>query len=249
MEIIPIKTKKLLKNPLAEIFKIIKNKLRNGDVLVITSKIISYQENQLKELKKIKASKKAIKLAKKYSISLQLAELIIQEADKILGGVKNVVLTLKNGILMANAGIDLSNVPEGWVALLPKNIEASADKLKKKIKKISGKNVGVIISDSVCLPLRRGTHHFALAISGFKGIIDERGKKDLFGKKMRLTTRNIADEIASAAGLIMGERNEKIPVVIIRGFPIKFSNLSAKKLTKKLIILRNQDLFKNILRI
>lgn len=248
ISVLPIKTKRLLKNPLKEIFKIAKKKLKNGDILVLTSKIVSLEYGGLIDLKNVVLSQEAQKLAKKYAVSPQFAELAIKESDAILGGVKGAILTLKSGILMANAGIDLSNLPQNYVVKLPKNIEKIADEIRRKIKRISGKKIGLIISDSVCLPLRLGTHHFALAISGFNGIIDERGKKDLYNKKMKITTHNIADEIASAAGLIMGERSAKIPAVIIRGLPVKFTNLSAKKLTKELIISRNNDLFKNILK-
>lgn len=248
MEIIPIKTKRLLKNPLTEIFKIAKNKIKNNDILVITSKIVSLEYNGLIDLASVVYSQKAQKLAKKYAISPQFAELVIKESDMILGGVKRAVLTLKSGVLMANAGIDVSNVPLNHAVKLPNNLEAISDEIRVKVQRLTGKKIGVVISDSVCLPLRLGTHHYALAISGFNGIIDERNKKDLFQKPMKITTHNIADEIASVAGLIMGERNEKIPVVIVRGLSVKFTNLSAKKLTKELIINRRQDLFRNILK-
>lgn len=248
MIIIPIKTKRLLKNPLGDILKSIKNKLKNGDILVLTSKIISLEYSGLINLDQVVFSKKSQKLAKKHGISPQFAELVINESDQIFGGVKGAILTLKSGILMANAGIDASNVPLNHVVRLPKQIEKITDQIRFKLKKLTGKKIGLVINDSVCLPLRLGTHHYALVISGFKGIIDERGKKDLFHKPMKITTHNLADEISSAAGLIMGERNESIPAVIIRGLKVNFTNYSAKKLTKELIISRQRDLFKDILK-
>jgi coenzyme F420-0:L-glutamate ligase / coenzyme F420-1:gamma-L-glutamate ligase len=248
ISVIPIKTKRLLKNPLTDVFKIIKGKLKNNDILILTSKIVSLECNGLVDVRKVVFSQQAIKLGKKYGISPQFAQLVINESDHVLGGVKRAVLTLKSGVLMANAGIDASNVPENYVVKLPKNLEKIADEIRLKIKRTIGKNIGLIISDSVCLPLRLGTHHYALAISGFNGIIDERNKKDLYHKSMKITTHNVADEIASTAGLIMGERDERIPAVIIRGLPVKFINVSAKKLTKELLISRHQDLFKNILK-
>ena len=249
ISVIPIKTKRLLKNPLTDILIIIKGKLKNKDILVLTSKIVSLEYNGLIDLRKIVFNKEAIKLGKKYTISPQFAQLVINESDQVLGGVKRAVLTLKSGILMANAGIDVSNVPENYVVKLPNNLEQIADEIRLKIKRITGKNIGLVVIDSVCLPLRLGTHHYALAISGFNGIIDERNKKDLYHKPMKITTHNIADEIASMAGLIMGERNKRIPAVIIRGLPVKFTNLFAKKLTKELIINRRQDLFREVLRL
>jgi len=250
IKIIPIKTKLLLKNPLAEIFKVIKNKIKNQDILVLTSKIISLEYNGLINLNKIVFNQQALKLAKKYAISPQFAEIVINESDLILGGVKGAILTLKNGILMANAGIDASNVPLNHVAKLPKKLAKIANFIRNNLcHSLSLSELGVVIIDSVCLPLRKGTHHYALAISGFNGIIDEREKNDLFQKQMKITTHNMADEIASAAGLIMGERDQKIPAVIIRGLKVKFSNLSAKKLTKQLIISRKNDLFQDVIKI
>jgi len=248
MEIIPIRTKRLLKDPLSEVFNILRKKIKKGDILVITSKIISLQFAGLIDLKKVIYSQKAEKLGKKYNLPSQFAQLILDESDEILGGVEKAILTLKNGILMANAGIDASNVPVNHVVKLPEQLEKIADKLRLKIIKQTRKKIGLVISDSVCLPLRLGTHHYALAISGFYGIVDERGKKDLYQKPMKITTHNLADEITSAAGLMMGERKEMTPVVIIRGLPVKFSNLSSEKLTKELIISRRRDLFKEVLK-
>lgn len=250
INIIPIKTKILKRGDFENLLKIIGKKIRNKDILVITSKIISLEYNGLINLKKIVFGQKAYKLAKKYGLLPPFVQLVMKESDKILGGVKGAILTLKKGVLMANAGLDRSNVPKNYVIRIPKNLEEIAENIRLNLcSKLGLLKLGVVINDSVCLPLRRGTHHFALAISGFFGIIDERGKKDLFNKKMMITTRNIADEIASLAGLIMGERKEKIPAVIIRGLPVKFTNLPAGKLTKQLIISRQEDLFKNILKI
>lgn len=244
MEIIPIKTGLLKIKPFSQLMHLIKGKIKNGDILVMTSKIIALEQGRMVKLSTVKASKKAKKLAKEFSLKPEIAELIIQEADKILGGVKKAVLTFKNGILIANAGIDESNVPKGYAILWPKNPEKEAEKIRKKI----NKRIGVVIIDSTCAPLRKGTRGLALAIAGFFGIIDERGKKDLFGKKMRITTRNIADQIAAAASLVMGERNERIPVVIMRGLKVKFTDQTAKKLTKELLMERKKDLFKDILK-
>lgn len=249
MKIILIKTKRLLKNPLKEVLGIVKKKLKNKDILVITSKIISLEYGGLIKLSEVVFSQQAQKLANKYIISPQFAELIINESERVLGGVKGAVLTLKRGVLMANAGIDLSNVPKNYAVKLPKNIEKIADSIKTGLLNQSLSKLGLIINDSVCLPLRKGTHHYALAVSGFDGIIDERNKKDLFNKLMKITTHNIADEIASIAGLVMRERSEKISAVIVRGLSVKFSNLSSKNLTKQLIISRDQDLFKNVIKI
>jgi len=180
-----------LKNPLKEIFKIAKKKLKNKDILVITSKVIALEQGGVVKLKEVPVNQKAKKLAKKYGVSPQFAELVIKESDKILGGVKGAILTFKNGVLMANAGIDASNAPKNCVVKLPDNLEKIADQIRAYLfssqrQSASGLRLsalGIVISDSVCLPLRKGTHHFALAISGFSGIIDERGKRIFLAKK------------------------------------------------------------------
>jgi len=122
---------------------------------------------------------------------------------------------------MANAGADQSNVGIGKVILLPQNCKISAEKIHKRILDQLNKYVGIIIADSRTMPLRLGTVGGALATYGFKSIIDERGKNDLFGRPMHITTRAIADQLATAAELLMGETTEQTPFVIIRGYPIE----------------------------
>ncbi|MCX6807057.1 MAG: coenzyme F420-0:L-glutamate ligase, partial [Candidatus Berkelbacteria bacterium] len=137
-----------------------------------------------------------------------------------------------------------SNVPTNSIALWPENPAKSAERIKKLIKKEFNANVGIILSDSHCLPLRLGTTAVAIAIAGFLGVIDLRNKADLFGRKLKITLTNVADQLASAANILMGEASEHIPAVLVKDAPIKLSSKSAKKLTRALIIPRNECLFR-----
>jgi len=249
MQLIPIKTEILQKDPVKIILQQIKKEsipIENGDVLVFTSKIISYDENRLVKLSSVKTTDKAEKTAKKYNVDKRFCQLVINEADKIIDGANRVILTIKNKILIANAGVDLSNVPNGYACLWPKSPTRSADKIKNLIKKKFNKSVGIIISDSHCLPSRHGTTGIAIAIAGFEGIISEIGELDLFDKPLQITYHNIADELAGISNFLMGESNQKIPVVVIKNAKIKLSNKNAKDLTNDLLMNKKEDLFNKL---
>lgn len=196
--------------------------LEDNDILAVTSKIVAYAEGRVAELTDIETSDKARELAKKFSLQPEFAELIMQEADKIYGGVAKAVLTLKNGVLAANAGMDNKNAVSGSVVLWPKDTEDWAKKIRKDIMQKTGKRIAVLIVDSGLIPLRTGTTGLALAVAGFKPVIDYRGEKDIFGKPLLITRHAIADDLASAAHLLMGEVDEKTPIVLIRDAPVVF---------------------------
>ncbi|MDI6826443.1 MAG: coenzyme F420-0:L-glutamate ligase [Candidatus Aenigmarchaeota archaeon] len=236
MQLFPIKTP-LIKRKDDLVYVLIKSmkkariKPKNGDILVVSSKVVALSEGRILNYKNVKPSEKATSLAKRYDLEPGFVELVLQEADKVFGGVKHAILTLKNNILIANAGVDRSNAPENHAILWPESPSLSANNIRKKFKKRLNVNIGVIISDSHCSPLRTGTTGFALATSGFDAVIDERGNQDLFGKKMRITQRAVADGLASAAVVIMGETDEKIPAVLIRDTPVKLTNQTSKSST------------------
>ena len=198
--------------------------LDEGDILALASKIVAYAENRIVKLDEVNPSKRAENLARKFAIPPQLAELIIREAKEIYGGVEKAVLTLTNRILTPNAGIDNKNAPEGTVVLWPKNPEKWAENIKEEIMRKTGKKVAVLIVDSGLRPLRLGTTGLALAVAGFKPIRDCRGEKDLFGKRLTITLHAVADDLASAAHLLMGETSEKIPAVLIKGALVNLDN-------------------------
>jgi coenzyme F420-0:L-glutamate ligase/coenzyme F420-1:gamma-L-glutamate ligase len=198
--------------------------LKNNDVLAITSKILSYSEGRVVELNKVKASNEAIQLAKRYSLAPEFAELILREADRIYGGVEKAVLTLKSGFMTPNAGIDSKNTPDDYAALWPRDPEKSAKNIREGIRGATGKSVAVLIVDSGLVPLRKGTNGLALAVAGFKPVRDNIGNRDLFGKRIIITRQAVADDMACAAHLLMGEGTEKTPVVLLRDAPVEFDD-------------------------
>jgi len=198
--------------------------LEDNDVLALTSKLISYAENRLVKLDNIKPSTEAKKLAKRFELQPEFAELILRESDKIYGGVAKAVLTLKDEVLTANAGIDNKNAPEGYVVLWPIDASAWAERIREEIKQETDKKIAVLVIDSGLAPLRKGTGGLALAVAGFKPVRDQRGEKDIYGKPLVITQHAVADDLASAAHLLMGEAAEKTPIVLIKDAPVDFDD-------------------------
>jgi len=234
MQLFPIKTPIIQSNDnLIEILisSIKELEPRDGDILVVSSKVIALTEGRIVNYKRVKPSEKAKSLAKQYDLEPGFVELVLQEADKVFGGVKCAILTMKDNMFIANAGVDHSNAPEDHAILWPKNPSLSADNIRKEFKERLNVSIGVIISDSRCSPLRTGTTGFALATSGLDAIIDERGKPDLFGKTMRITQRAVADGLASAAVVVMGETNEQTPAVLIRNADIRLTDQPSESST------------------
>ncbi|MEM3703498.1 MAG: coenzyme F420-0:L-glutamate ligase [Candidatus Bathyarchaeia archaeon] len=199
-------------------------RLEDGDILALASKIIAHAEGRTIKLGEIKPSEEAKKLAQKFAITPELAELIMREAEEIYGGVEKVILTLKDEVLTPNAGIDNKNAPEGAVVLWPKKPEEWAKSIRGEIMHRTGKKVAVLIVDSGLRPLRLGTTGLALAVAGFKPIKDCRGEKDIFGKTLAITLHMVADDLASAAHFLMGETSEKTPAVLIREAAVNFGD-------------------------
>jgi len=196
-------------------------RLEDGDILAISSKVVALAQGRIVRCDTVKPSKKARILGRKYSLDPWFVEIILREADEVYGGVYRAILTLKNKILVPNAGADLSNAPEGYAILWPDNPRAAAKKIKEEMEREFQAKIGVIIVDSYCIPLRAGTIGIALAVAGFKPVIDERGRKDLFGKELKITRHALADDLASAAHALMGETDRRIPAVIIRGMGVE----------------------------
>jgi coenzyme F420-0:L-glutamate ligase len=229
MRLYAVKTRimKMGEDPVELILKSLQEQnlqLEDNDILAITSKIIAYAEKRVVRLSDIQPSEKAKELAQRFSLQPEFAELILREADKIYGGVEKAVLTLKNGILTANAGIDNKNAPAGFAVLWPNNAEEWATRIREEIKHRIGKKVAVLIVDSSLIPLRIGTVGLALAVAGFKPIRDCRGEKDIYGKPLVITRHAVADNLASAAHLLMGEAAEKTPIVLIKDALVDFDD-------------------------
>lgn len=239
MLVIPIKTE-VMKHPF-DLFEFLEKyltpfQIQEGDVLVISSKLVSISEGRVVSLKKIKVSEEAYTLANEYQIDERFCQVILQEADVILGGIPKVITTFKNGILVAYGGADRSNAPHDHAILWPDQPALKAEAIKQYIWKSFHKEVGVIISDSQVVPLRAGTYGVAIGIAGFVGMIDKRGESDLYGRKLIVSRSNIADNLASAANLVMGETVEQTPMAIIREAPIHLIDSDASDLTNQLVM-------------
>lgn len=187
--------------------------LQSGDILVIASKVVAYSQGLLRPA----------------TTDEQFRQLIREEADQVLDeGV--MVLTMKNHVLIPNAGIDRSNTPEGQAVLWPvQPFEASRQIRTLLQEEFKLEELGVVISDSHCQPLRLGTSGIAIGWAGFEGVTDERGQKDLFGREMVYTHIATADNLATAANLLMGETDACTPFVIVRGFEAIFTEKEFKE--------------------
>jgi len=198
--------------------------LRTKDVLAVPSKVASLCEGRIAKLSKVVVSDRAERLANKWRMNEELTQLVLDEADEVLGGVRGFLLTIKDGILTANAGIDLKNSPIGTATLWPTNPDRSAREVRKSLEVRYQKRIGVLIVDSRVTPLRLGTIGLAIGASGLIPIKDDRGRLDLYGRKVKVTQTNIIDDLASAAHLLMGEVKEQIGAVIIRDAPVHLSD-------------------------
>jgi coenzyme F420-0:L-glutamate ligase/coenzyme F420-1:gamma-L-glutamate ligase len=217
--------------------------IQEKDIIVVTHVVVSKAEGNVIDLDKVKPSEKAKEIAQKTNKDPALVEVILQETKDIVRVGQNSIITeTVSGIICANAGVDRSNVSgDRNVVPLPKNPSASAENIRKEIKRLAGADVAVIISDTHGRPFRLGEINVAVGVAGFKPIRDRRGEKDLFGYVLRIKQTAIADELSSAAELVIGQANEGIPAAIIRGYNYqKDENASATSLTRA----KERDLFR-----
>ena len=202
--------------------------LRNGDIICIASKVVSIAERRVIPFKQTCVSNTAQRLAAKYSINRHLAQIILEQADSIWGGVSGFLLTLKRGILTANAGVDVKNSPAESAILWPADPDDSASRLRTSLMQDRNARVGVAIVDSRITPLRLGTIGLTIGFSGFQAIRDYRGKSDLYGRRIKVTQSNLADDLAAAAHMLMGERNERNGLIVVRNAPVKMTDGGSK---------------------
>ncbi len=249
IQIIPIKNIPIIR-PGDNIVDIIlnalkKNKLqlKDKDILIIAQSIISKSEGNIINLDEIIPSKFAQILSKRLNKDAKHIEIILQESKSIVKISKGKIITESRlGFVCADSGIDHSNSPTNTVTLLPKNPDASASKIRDEIMRNLGIEIAVIITDTHGRAFREGAINVAIGIAGLEPILDYRGTKDIYGNKLMTTKVAIADELASAAELLMGEADEKIPIVLIRGYEYISSN--KKNLSNKLIRKEEDDLFR-----
>jgi len=220
-----------------------KTPIQQRDVIVVTHVAVSKSEGNVVNLDDVLPSERAKEIAYQTGKDPALVEVILRETEDIVRlGNNSLITETKNGIVCANAGVDKSNIEgDRNVVLLPKNPDASAQRIKLEIGRLSGCEIAVIISDTHGRPLRMGEINVAIGVAGLKPIRDRRGEKDLFGYVMKIKQTAVADELASAAELVIGQTNEGIPVAIIRGYNyLADENASARSLTRP----KEKDLFR-----
>ena len=241
MQIIPIHIEKEI-GPNDDISKLIiaSEEIHNGDILVIAQKIISKQEGRIIELSSVVPSLLAEGISSEYEKNPHIIELILNESKQIIRMERGILIVeTKNGFICANAGIDESNVKNGFATLLPLNSDKSAENIRKEILQKINKTVSVIIADTFGRPFRMGQTNCAIGISGMNPILDYAGTKDSFEKTLRITAIAIADELCSAAELVM-KKATNCPVAVIRGYDFKNENSSISDLIRP----QNEDLFR-----
>ena len=221
--------------------------LEDNDILVIAQKIVSKAEGRALNLARVIPSTRAVELARETEKDARLVELILQESNEVIRTrLGTIIVEHKLGFVCANAGIDHSNVAgvgnatEEWVLLLPAEPERSAQAIRQEIETRTRKRIGILIIDSHGRAWRNGTVGIAIGIAGLPGLQDLRGEPDLFGFTLRITQVGVADELAAAASLVMGQASEGIPVVHVRGFPYPLREASLQELIRP----KDQDLFR-----
>jgi len=200
--------------------------IKDNDIFVLAQKIVSKAEGRLVQLSTVSPSKKAVEIAQKAGKDPRFVELILRESSEILRVRENTIIVQHRcGFICANAGIDHSNVqgkhgdPEDWVLLLPENPDDSANKIRARITGKTKRHVGILIIDSHGRAWRNGIVGTSIGFAGIPGLVDLRGKPDLFGYNLRITQVAAADELAAGASLLMGQADERTPVIHVRGFP------------------------------
>jgi coenzyme F420-0:L-glutamate ligase/coenzyme F420-1:gamma-L-glutamate ligase len=235
-----------------DLAKLVKNAMATAglrfdrdDVFVIAQKIVSKSEGRYIRLMDVQPSACARKLAEDTGKDARFLEIVLSESVEIVKCRANLVIAAHRlGFVMANAGIDQSNIEhrggQEHVLLLPKDPDASAQKLKSALEEGSDLNLGVIINDSFGRPWRNGVVGVALGAAGVPSLMSQIGVPDMFGRAMRVTEIAVADEIASAASLLMGQAGQGLPVILVRGLKLEGTTSPAATLVR----VKSQDMFR-----
>ena len=243
IQIIPVKIKEDIQ-PSDDIVALIlsssKSSINDGDVIVISQKIISKKEGRVVNLNSIIPSELSVGISSAYEKDPRLVEAILSESKRIVRMEHGVIIVETNhNFICANAGIDESNVEKGFATLLPVDPDKSAKKIRDAVLQITGKNTAVIISDTFGRPFRLGQTDHAIGIAGIESIKNYEGKPDTFGKIMRVSAIAIVDELCAAAELVMG-KTEKSPVAIIKNYSFESKNDSISSIIRD----EDEDLFR-----
>ena len=217
-----------------------KKSIDDGDIIVISQKIISKQEGRVINLNSVIPSELSVGIASAYEKDPKLVETILSESKRIVRMEHGVIIVeTNNNFICANAGVDESNVEKGYATLIPVNPDRSAKRIRDDILQITGKNIAVIISDTFGRPFRLGQTDHAIGIAGIESIRNFEGKPDMFGKIMRVTAIAIVDELCSAAELAMG-KTDRCPVVIIKNYEFESKNDTINSIIRD----KKEDLFR-----
>ena len=217
-----------------------KKSIDDGDIIVISQKIISKQEGRVINLNSVIPSELSVGIASAYEKDPKLVETILSESKRIVRMEHGVIIVeTNNNFICANAGVDESNVEKGYATLLPVNPDRSAKRIRDDILQITGKNIAVIISDTFGRPFRLGQTDHAIGIAGIESIRNFEGKPDMFGKIMLVTAIAIVDELCSAAELAMG-KTDRCPVVIIKNYEFESKNDTINSIIRD----KKEDLFR-----
>lgn len=221
--------------------------VKNGDVFVIGQKAVSKSEGQLVDTNDVKPSPRAVELGRRTGRNPSFVELVLRDTSRVLRADRSaLIVRTKHGWTCLNAGVDKSNVKgPSTFALLPKEPDASARRLRSAIKRKTGKMVGVIITDTHSRPFRLGQVEETIGIAGISPFVDYRGSTDLFGYELRFKNVAVADELAGAAELVMGQGREATPAAIVRGLGrVRFREQAR---SSSLVVSKREDLFRGTL--
>ncbi|MHA1712664.1 MAG: coenzyme F420-0:L-glutamate ligase [Candidatus Ranarchaeia archaeon] len=217
--------------------------LKPDDILVVVQSIISKSEGRVVDLSTITPSEKAREIAKQIDKPPELVELILRESKRIERLVPpHIIVETHHGFVCANAGIDASNSGgRNHVTLLPEDPDKSARLLQRNIKKLTGIEPGIIITDTHGRPFREGAVNVAIGVAGIPPVLEYIGRSDLYGYELRTTKVAVADEIAAAAELVTGESDEGVPIVIVRGLSLPKGDYSIDTVIRS----RDKDIFRH----
>ena len=199
-------------------------KLKDHDVLVVSTKYVSNSQGRVIDLEQVKASEKALKISKTFKLKPEIAEIITRESDEVFGGIPGFVITSADNIMAPNAGIDRSNARDGMAILYPVDPYQTAEQIRRKIFLKFLIHVGVILVDSRLMPARVGTSGVAVSCAGMEPVLDMRAEKDLDGNPLKVTFQAVADNLATIANHKMGEGAESRPFAIVRDSGAKLTD-------------------------
>ena len=207
--------------------------LQDGDIVVFTQKVISKQEGRIVRLSDVHPGLLATGIASEYGKDPRIVQLILDQTKRIVRMRAGIIISeTVGGFICANAGVDESNILQGYAGMLPQDSDATADKFRRQIMEKTGKKVAVLISDTFGRPFRMGQTNVAIGIAGISAMIDYSGKFDVFGRILRVTAISVADELCSAAELVMG-KSLQVPVSVIRNYEFSEEKSSVRDVMRK----------------